>query len=243
MGRGTEDDTIALQNRDTYKTKVLPIDLDSLPFAVKEDILQASEAALLMEPLARGEESIKSRRGSETLPATSPRLIGISGRPRAGKDAIAEGILSRYKDVDRINFSDMIIDEVNAWLKGTGHRITEDNKSDARYRHLLQAWGMARRAESKTYWTDSVKKRVRDLWNEGSRLVLVCGVRAVSDLEAIEDLGGEHWRVVRPANEYSAEHAIEKQLDDLPAERQTVIENDSEGDLASLHGKVYDLLS
>lgn len=226
------------------------VSLESLPLrrelhseSTARDLKQAIEAISEMEPLPLlPGEDLPLEKEARTLGSGAPKLIGISGRPRAGKDTIADSVLARYRNVRRINFSDLIIDEINDWLAGTGHKLTEGNKSDPAYRLLMQAWGMARREEDPNYWTDSIKRTIENYWDSGTDLVLVCGVRALSDLEAIEELGGEHWRVVRPANAYQAEHEIEKQLDELPPERQTVFINDSEGNPGALHEKVYQTL-
>lgn len=200
-----------------------------------EEVHQAARAVLHSEPIPAGRLKAELEPGTEPLPSGLAGLIGLSGKARAGKDTIADFILSRYASVARLNFSDPIIAETNHWLEGSGHLITEENKSERLYRHLLQSWGLARRAEQPDYWTRQLERRVKGLWEDGSELVLLCGVRTPSDLDLVESLGGLHWRVSRPGNLYQTGHKIETMLDQLPEEKMTVIENTSEGDLDALH--------
>ena len=224
------------------KTAMKPsLDTHPLPFPGGpefQEIHGAAAEVLQSEPLPAEWERKTVEPGREPLPRGLTPLIGLSGKARAGKDTIADYILSRYAGVSRLNFSDPIIAEANAWLDGTGHQITEGNKSEPVYRHLLQSWGASRRTEESDYWTRQLQQRVKDLWAGGSTLVLLCGVRTPTDLELVEKLGGGHWRVIRPGNRYRAEHQIEKMLDELPRETMTVIENPAEGDLGVLYARV-----
>lgn len=195
-----------------------------LNYEVRQALLRISEK----EPLTSS-STVGPAGGGEELPETAPHLIGLSGKPRSGKDVVADYLIERYASVAKINFSEPIIEEVNQMI--TPHKITESNKSDSDYRALLQAWGTARREEREDYWVDLLRDRIRSL-SEKNRLVVVCGVRALSDLALIEELGGEHWHVERPGNQYKAEHSIESQLDQLDRSQMKIIENPVEDDLA-----------
>lgn len=67
--------------------------------------------------------------GSQPLPESAPPLVGISGKSRSGKDTVARVLVSRYKGVAQVSFSDGIIEEANDWLRPLGREITEANKS------------------------------------------------------------------------------------------------------------------
>ena len=170
------------------------------------------------------------------LPVTAPHLIGLTGKPRTGKDVVADYLVAHYRGVVRFAFSDAIVDEANVFLARFGHRIVEGNKSLPYYRHLLQAYGMGRRAEDEHYWTKQVKAKLRTAFADGARMAIVTGARMPTDVEVIEGERGEMWRVIRPGNDYSfvggASAAIESGLDSVPAETFREILNPVEGDLA-----------
>jgi hypothetical protein len=211
----------------------LPLAIDTYPTEQREDTLAALRELAEMPPAPAGKQPkplyqpLTVRR---PLPETAPKLIGLCGRPRAGKDVIAEYLTAQYEGVEFIGaFSQVILDEVNAYLAPFGHRITPQNKNA--YRHLLQVWGFGRATEDPDYWTRQVARKIAAAWLEGARLVVVTGVRLPADVRMLLQLGGECWKVVRPNNPYQAEHAVEAGLDDLPQRCFRVVENPVEGDL------------
>ena len=215
-----------------------PVDLrDDVAFAVANvldaDAAQAPAHQPLYAPSPR----------PRPLPDQAPRVIGLCGPPRSGKDVTADYIEANYADVHRFAFSDAIRDEANAFLAPFGHEIVEANKSLGRYRHLLQGWGMGRRAEDEHYWTKEVARKVRAAWSDGTRMVIVTGARMPSDVQVItDDLHGEMWRVERPGNDYQyAENAsakVESGLAHLPDSIFRTILNPVEGDLGPYEANI-----
>lgn len=173
--------------------------------------------------------------GAVPTPAGAPTLIGLAGAPRAGKDVIAADLAARYAGVRRVAFSDPIIAEVNAFLAAHGRAICERTKSHAPYRRLLQQWGLMRRREDEHHWTARLGELIGALRADGARCVIATGVRAPSDVDLIEHLGGVVWRVVRPGAQADVSHPIERALAAMPDERfAAVITNSTEGDLSVL---------
>jgi len=218
----------------------LPFDSQLLGLGRQQELRTLALVIQDLQPLLPGHarQPVYQQDTKAALPASTPGVIGVAGKPRAGKDVAADYLEAYYQDVARVNFSDPIILEVNSWLQSSGHVITQSNKSAAIYRSLLQAWGMSRREENGFYWVDSLRKVITRLQDNGTRLVLICGVRALSDLELVEELGGECWLVERPGNTYQAEHAIENALAQIPRDRFRIIENSAEGNLAPYEASI-----
>lgn len=236
MGRGERSQATTSGHRTLARSVDLPLDIDHYPAELADEVAAAVINVVRAEPI-EGQAAIVPKPGVKPLPDSAPEIIGLSGYPRAGKDVAANYLIENYRSVAKINFSDPIIDEVNQFLAPLGHQINEGNKSEPIYRALLQVWGTARRVEDENYWVDRLRDRVQQLSAE-NRLVLVCGVRALSDAQLVEDVGGQHWRVSRPGNDYQAEHTIERQLDHLDDDSFVLIENDSEGDLAAYYDNI-----
>jgi len=204
----------------------------TLPERARESFL-----ALIAQPPADVPEPERPEPGSAPLPEAAPQLIGVCGQPRAGKDFMIDQLIKHYGGIARMNYSDAVIAEANEALRAAGveRLIHEGNKSDPLPRRFLQDLGLGRREEEgASYWADQVRRRAGGLM-QGSRLVIVAGLRTESDLEPIRRLGGEVWRVERPGNTYKAEHPIEAKINELPVDR--VILNDVEGDPGALFEK------
>lgn len=210
----------------------LPLYIESYPDELRSEVLAAAQAIMSAPPVEPGEPEpalFEERAVKLPLPeGLSANLVGVSGKPRSGKDVFAEYICANYEGVERLNFSDPILSEVNGWLRPSGRLITQANKSNPLHRTLLQVWGRARRFEYEQYWVRSLRQAI-----EGSeaQLVIACGVRAPSDLELVEELGGICLRVVRPGNPYEAEDPIEAALSGYE-DRLRELTNPSEDDLA-----------
>lgn len=227
----------------------VPLNLDCYPDAFRaateqavHDILGASAG-----PAAPDRESPTA--GSTPLPHTAPALMTICALPQSGKDVIADHAQATYAGVARMNFSDAIIAEANAWLAGHGRRIGEHNKNEPHNRRLLQQWGHGRRLESRTYWLGPLSERISQLQSSGARMVIVAGARLaimpvtnevnLLDLELICALGGETWKVQRPGNPYEAGNPVEDGLLYTPDDVfDCVVLNDREGDLDHFHRNI-----
>lgn len=222
----------------------LPLDTRSYPADLQREVESAVEAVLSEEPLPAGAEEkplFKAPGRPRRLPVLGTQILGLSGKPRSGKDVLAEYLTANYQGVARLNFSDPIIEEVNRWLAVHGRRITASNKSHPVHRRLLQVWGRARREEQEDYWTERLRERISEEQTT-HRLVIVCGVRAPSDLALIEEMGGVCVRVTRPGNTYQAEDPIESALDNYQ-EQMISLENPQEGELGPYVENIERLIS
>lgn len=210
----------------------LPLSLDEYPPELRSELEQAVSDLLSSPPVSPGAPEgplLRPLSAPLPLPPLSVWLIGVSGKPHSGKDVFADYLASRYAQVEVLNFSDLVIGEANHWMALTGREITAANKSEPLHRRLLQLWGRARRFESENYWVDSMRERLLEARSR-SQLVVLCGVRAESDLRLVEELSGVCVRVNRPGNTYVADDPIESELD---GERLRMLEllNPEEGDL------------
>lgn len=201
----------------------LPLYIESYSEDLRSEVTEAARAVLAADPIPPGESEpalFEPLPELLPLPELSISVVGVAGKPRSGKDVFAEYMLSRYAGVERLNFSDPIIGEVNDWLSQYDRLITPANKSHPLHRTLLQVWGRARREEYEGYWVRSLREAVAA---SGAQLVIVAGVRAPSDLELIEELGGVCLRVERPGNPYVAEDPIEAALVGLDDRMLTLV--------------------
>jgi len=204
----------------------LPSDFNGLPPALSEDLENAVQKVVHIEQAQMGTE----------LPPAFPRLIALTGAPRSGKDQLADYLCDHYSNVIRINYSTPIINEVNSWLVSFGQTINEENKSLPHYRHLLQAWGLARRAQQSAYWIKALENCLNTAYDYGVRLVLLSGARVQSDLLPVKRFQGEVWRIKRPGNPYQADHSIEKSAEEIKADRTLL--NPVEGDINAFHREI-----
>lgn len=183
--------------------------------------------------------------GAKALPpltwrdkVTGVAVVGLLGKPKSGKDAVADHFKQTYSGVASCAFSDAIVAEVNALLAllGWAARITSANKSSLRFRRVLQDWGVIRRrVNGPSYWVERALGRVASLAQEGAGLVFVTGARSVDDVRALSDYGAAMWKVVRPGNPYSADHEIERQLDHVPDWAwDHLLLNETEGDMTPM---------
>lgn len=209
--------------------------------ALNAELNTAINDVLGMAPLPPGQPEVIPE-GTAELPGQHPVLIGLAGAARSGKDMVAAHLEGTYARAERLAISDGIIAEVNEYLAGTGHCITQENKSEPPYRKLLQEWGMARSRPNPDYWIDKVLQIADDKFSAGSQLVMITGVRRPTEAEAIRQHGylgaepsGQLWRVVRPGNTYSADHEIERMMDNVPAD--VTLSNDREGDMDHVQGR------
>ncbi len=105
------------------------------------------------------------------------------------------------------------LNAVQATPKLTARTITSKNKAD--YRDLLQ-WlgGYLMEKVSKTIWYDELIRRI-DLHDADTKLVVVCGVRSLSDAEVIRTNGGRIIAIERP-------HHVADETDITEKERHAI---------------------
>jgi hypothetical protein len=227
----------------------LPLALDTYDDETRADIVAAVSDVIAMTPSGAFEAASSF---SSNQQVNLQGVIGVCGKPRAGKDVIADYLTATYQGVARFAFSDTIKMEANEFLSQISdaadgrdvqyHHITDANKSIPEYRHLLQAWGISRLAEDPHHWTKAVKRSVLRAQAEGARLVVVTGARMPTDVDVIHEVGGRVFRAIRPGNDYVAEHAVEAGLDGVPDSEFVDVFNAVEGSLAAFHENIEAVL-
>ncbi|MBU6389791.1 hypothetical protein KGQ71_04750 [Patescibacteria group bacterium] len=151
-------------------------------------------------------------------------IIGISGKPHAGKDTVASMIEKEFPGIYRINFSAAITKEYDA---NHGTRTSVDEQEKDRHRAGISDLAHKRRLEDPEYW---VKRTLVD-----DRPLLVAGVRAVAEADAVKRTDGFLVRVVvseatlrqRMGQHYDRDinHVVENHLNDY-TDWDYIIHND-----------------
>jgi len=161
----------------------------------------------------------------------TPRVIGISGKIGAGKDAVAAHLVK--KDFRVVRFSDSLKEEVLRILPKTCREIYRASYSTASgtatdeelrrmlwddkppiIRRLLQEWGTdLRRNENPSYWITKWEEKVESLLAIGSSIVSP-DVRFLNEHGAVKKFGGEILRVDRPGV-VLGDHVSELEADSL----------------------------
>lgn len=208
--------------------------LDRYPPDMRQATHDAIAAVLAMAPLPPGATGSAIVPGQEPLPPGAPHLIALCGLPRSGKDTAAGYLEGRYAGVARIAFSTPILAEVNAFLAPHGHFITEQNKSDAHYRRLLQMWGAGRRVEDPHWWTRRLSEEIDHRRAHGTALVVLSGARDPGDFHFVRSRGGLVWRVTRPGYHPAAiDHPLEQYVATLTSADLDADLINAEGDLSA----------
>ena len=161
-------------------------------------------------------------------------VIGIAGKKRHGKDAVAKIIMNYAKEHGHVavkramadplkeECAKMIAEELAAnsscdsKLTTYEHVLADMNSDETKekYRLLLQWWGTEfKRSIDPDYW---VKRS--EAWLTVAKnyvdLVVIPDVRFVNEIEMVKQLGGIVIRVERPQLVQCDVHASEKLLDD-----------------------------
>jgi hypothetical protein len=171
-------------------------------------------------------------------------IIGLSGYAQSGKDTVAELLCLNY-NFKRISFALPIRDAVFTLnpLLSDNSRVEdlvneygwEVAKANPEVRRLLQVFGteVGRNLFGENFWIDQAFKRA----DEYER-VIFSDVRFPNEAHAIEQKGGEVWRINRhnhaPVNHHKSEHAMDNFM------FKHVIYND--GTLDELANQVFELM-
>lgn len=216
----------------------LPLAWRTYPSELLDDVLTAIANVLDSVP-DDGQPTQTPPAGDRALPAAAPRLIVMQGDPRTGKDVAAAHLRAAYTGVAGVRTNTAICAETSDYLRPYGHRVHENNKALAVYRHLLQAWGMARQHEDPDYWPAAAIPQIQRAWQQGARLVVITGLRWPHDAGRYREIGGQIWKIKRPDNPYVASHYSETGFAGVPDSFfDRVITNDVEGDLAPFLARV-----
>lgn len=178
---------------------------------------------------------------------TAPRIIGLAGYARSGKDTAGE-IINRLYGHQVLSFSDILREflyaqelhvptfrgstPLNDLVDSLGW---EEARNQYPYiRTLQQKTGTeaGREVISQTIWIDAWTSRTQEgNWVNPS-------VRFLNEVKAIKDAGGSIYRINRPGVGPVNEHVSDRELDDYVFDG--VILND--GDLLDLEGEIQRVL-
>lgn len=159
-----------------------------------------------------------------------PRLIGLVGLKRSGKDTVCQ-LIGELAPVTRLAFADGIKEEVADAL-GVRVEFIEAHKHELR--GLLQHWGTECRRDlfDREYW---VKKLVAKIAHVRTPCAVITDVRFANEAHVLAEMGARLIRVQR-GNSGPDGHASEAWADSVDAARYApeVIVNDSDLDTLRL---------
>jgi hypothetical protein len=144
------------------------------------------------------------------------KIIGLCGKPRAGKNAAAEIAAALVPGTAIITFSDEIVEECARLLGIDPATINADKEH---YRPFMQWYGFDhKRREDEEYWVKKIEAKL-DAAAHGwapftapANLAMVSGVRALNEWVMIKRRGGVVFEVIGNNGRYgSYAHACENQ--------------------------------
>lgn len=185
---------------------------------------------------------------SRPLTSAEPRLIGLCGFARSGKDSVGQ-ILEDDCGFRPVSFAQAlknIAAEMNPMLCYSGtftslarmFAVYEDwdavKENCPSSREFLQNLGVACRDQiGKDVWVNALARRISE--SPGSRFV-VTDCRFFNEVDWIRSQGGEVWRVTRPNTGPVNGHISESELPETGPLYDRIIHND--GSLQDLRKKV-----
>ena len=120
----------------------------------------------------------------------TPRIIGVTGFKRSGKDTFAR-VLSERAGYVRVAFADALKEEVAAFL---GISLEELERDKELWRPVLQHRGVSMRQKNPNHWIDRVAYRITTLI---PARVVITDVRFLNEAAWVRSRGGMIVRVVR----------------------------------------------
>ncbi|KAB1661540.1 adenylate kinase [Pseudoclavibacter sp. CFCC 13796] len=161
---------------------------------------------------------------TESAPTHYPRLFGIGGHYRSGKDTFAGLLAEHHEPTVVLGFSDPLHDALAALnpyvepgvrfsdLIASGLSFTEA-KAHPEVRALLQRLGtdVGRNIINQNCWVNIAERRIEEAFNEGASVVIT-GVRFPNELALIKRLGGFTIWVDRNIDRRLAAHPSERSL-------------------------------
>lgn len=175
------------------------------------------------------------------------RLIGMTGRKRSGKDTV--GAYLRMEHGFAVESFACPLKEAVRYIYGWDHRHVDGDLKEVfdpywqtTPRAVLQTFGteIGRQLDPEV-WVKSLKRRLEShqAGPGGPFSFVITDVRFPNEADVVKALGGEIWRVVRPAlGERTDLHASETGMDDYVVDRELV----NSGSIADLHDQVDVLL-
>lgn len=173
------------------------------------------------------------------------RLVGLSGKPGAGKDSVTEFVRKQGWHV--VAISEPIYKHVAELFNIELHELYDRALKNQivpslgkSRRQLLQEYGDAVRSIYPEAFIEIVARKAAA---QSFRPSIVSDVRLLEEFQWIEGSGGEIWRIERPGyddgmDEQTGKHRLENELDSVTFDE--VIMND--GTLADLNSRIVELL-
>ena len=155
-------------------------------------------------------------------PIEGVRVLGITGRARAGKDTLAREIIRRIPGAERFAFSDGVaaVERAVPWLADP--MTTRDPRR-------LQARGELERQKDPYVWLRVTYGAIQD---RRPVLAIITGLRTPAEVDLVRGMGGLVVRVRRegPQGHYVAtdrdpDHPIERQIESLAATYEVIIQD------------------
>jgi hypothetical protein len=192
------------------------------------------------------------------------RLIGLGGRLRSGKDAVADVLVDRY-GFTKLGMSDALIEAalvLDPYIPVNTHAATfprgehglfvrlshlveqvgyVDAKKNPEVRRFLQKLGteFGRQMIGEFVWTDIMYRKIDRLRGEGHSVV-VTGIRFPNEIDLITSLNGDAVYVERPGLPKDVQgHVSENSIG--PSDFDAILCND--GTLDDLPTKIEALLA
>jgi hypothetical protein len=145
------------------------------------------------------------------------KVIGLCGKPKAGKNAVAGIAAELVPGTVILNFSEPIIAECAKLLSADGSapvtpEVIEADKEH--YRPFLQWYGFDHvRRNHPEHWVRKIEERLDHAETAGAPLAVVCGVRALNEWVMIVRRGGAVYEVIRGVKKWTPtlDHACENQ--------------------------------
>lgn len=128
----------------------------------------------------------------------APKIIGIAGRKRHGKDTLADVLMEEFRAKQfacaKIGFAYALKEEV-AEAVGCSVDYIEQHKDN--FRLILQGWGtdFRRNLHGELYWIEQFHRQVA--YKSFLPYIIVPDVRFRNEAACIKELGGTLIRVVR----------------------------------------------
>lgn len=169
-----------------------------------------------------------------------PRIVGLTGYARHGKDSVAEVLVKygyeRYALADSMKQALLVLDPYvigNPDEKGKAegpdgfwrpirlsklvrHKRWEGAKKEPEVRRLLQVFGteVGRSMLGEDVWIEALVKSVPNFYSDHGPRVVISDVRFLNEARFIRRCRGEVWKVVRPDfdNGVGVTHSSEREI-------------------------------
>jgi len=170
-----------------------------------------------------------------------PKIIGILGRSRSGKDTIANIILDLYPEYSIKRFAQPIKNALKEIYDFSPEQLEDDSKELIDIRHNItprQAMQEMTHYYLEKHGPDFFSKKIFKLYDtQEAKQIIIPDVRYEHDIKEIRNRGGIIIKVIRPSNSF--QHLIEDHINSLQGDYN--IMNDK--DIPSLKNKITYLFS